>query len=104
MDKRPVIRLIAFAITILLGAGSFQARAAAEVREHYLENGLQVLLLEDHTASRFMGAWVAKVGSANERPGITGLTHLLEHMMFKGTRVIGTVDVERDLEIIEAPG
>lgn len=102
MHKGPVIRLIAFAITILLVWGSFQARAAAEVREYYLENGLQVLLLEDHTAPRFMGAWVAKVGSANERPGITGLTHLLEHMMFKGTRVIGTTDLDRDLEVIEA--
>ena len=45
--------------------------------------------------------WVAHVGSANERPGITGISHLFEHMMFKGTQTIGTTDSGRDLEIIE---
>jgi predicted Zn-dependent peptidase len=40
------------------------------------------------------------VGSANERPGITGLAHLFEHMMFKGTTTLGTRDIERDLAII----
>ncbi|MCU0247516.1 MAG: insulinase family protein, partial [Bryobacter sp.] len=46
------------------------------------------------------GGWVAHVGSANERPGITGIAHLFEHMMFKGTPTIGTKDARRDLEII----
>jgi predicted Zn-dependent peptidase len=45
-------------------------------------------------------SWVAHVGSANERPGITGLAHLFEHMMFKGSTTIGTTDIERDLEIM----
>ena len=42
----------------------------------------------------------ARVGSANERPGITGIAHLFEHMMFKGTPTIGTRDARRDQEII----
>jgi predicted Zn-dependent peptidase len=42
---------------------------------------------------------VAKVGSSNERPGITGLAHLFEHMMFKGTKAVGTKDAERDAEL-----
>ncbi len=46
------------------------------------------------------GGWVAHVGSANERPGITGIAHLFEHMMFKGTPTIGTKDFKKDLEII----
>jgi predicted Zn-dependent peptidase len=41
------------------------------------------------------------VGSVNERPGITGLSHFFEHMMFKGTRAIGTKDIETDLKLIE---
>jgi len=45
--------------------------------------------------------WVAKVGSVNERPGITGVAHLFEHMMFKGTHTIGTRDIGEDLAIIE---
>jgi predicted Zn-dependent peptidase len=46
------------------------------------------------------GGWVAHVGSSNERPGITGIAHLFEHMMFKGTPTIGTKDYKKDLEII----
>ncbi|PYQ20207.1 MAG: hypothetical protein DMF81_19325, partial [Acidobacteria bacterium] len=45
--------------------------------------------------------WVARVGSANEREGVTGISHLFEHMMFKGTRTIGTRDIEADLRIID---
>jgi predicted Zn-dependent peptidase len=40
------------------------------------------------------------VGSVNEREGMTGISHLFEHMMFKGTRTIGTRDIEADLAII----
>jgi predicted Zn-dependent peptidase len=40
--------------------------------------------------------WVARVGSVNERPGITGISHFFEHMMFKGTDTIGTRDPARD--------
>jgi predicted Zn-dependent peptidase len=42
--------------------------------------------------------WLAKVGSVNERPGITGISHFFEHMMFKGTDTIGTRDSGRDAE------
>jgi predicted Zn-dependent peptidase len=42
--------------------------------------------------------WLAKVGSVNERPGITGISHFFEHMMFKGTDAIGTRDSARDAD------
>jgi predicted Zn-dependent peptidase len=45
--------------------------------------------------------WTARVGSVNERPGITGISHFFEHMMFKGTKTIGTKDIEEDLRLIE---
>jgi predicted Zn-dependent peptidase len=72
----------------------------AAVSEHTLSNGLKVLLLERHDDPSVSGGWVAHVGSANERPGITGIAHLFEHMMFKGTPTIGTKDAKRDMEII----
>ena len=72
------------------------------VTEHFLPNGLKVLLLERHDAPDVAGGWVARVGSANERPGITGIAHLFEHMMFKGTPTIGTKDFKKDLEILQA--
>lgn len=92
------------AVLLLCCAGA--AVRAAEtppvpVTEHILANGMRLLVLEDPTSPLFMGAWVAHVGSASERPGITGLTHLLEHMMFKGTHTIGTRDITTDLGLIE---
>lgn len=70
------------------------------VAEHVLSNGMKVLLVERHHAPNVAGGWVARVGSANERPGITGIAHLFEHMMFKGTPTLGTKDYKKDLEII----
>ena len=50
-----------------------------------LDNGLKVIVLEDHsTPSVSHHVWF-HVGSKNERPGITGISHMIEHMMFKGT-------------------
>ena len=72
------------------------------VKEHFLSNGMKVLLVERHDAPSVSGGWVARVGSANERPGITGIAHLFEHMMFKGTPTIGTRNYQKDLEIIAA--
>ena len=51
-----------------------------------LKNGLTVLSLEDHSVPSVAYRTVFKVGSRNERPGITGLSHLFEHMMFNGSR------------------
>jgi len=72
------------------------------VKEHQLSNGMKVLLLERNDAPSISGGWVARVGSVDERPGITGMAHLFEHMMFKGTPTIGTKDYEKDVEIIAA--
>jgi predicted Zn-dependent peptidase len=89
---------------LLLGALALGAVRPAEAQEEnvteiVLENGMKVLLYPRPGDPRVACGWIAKVGSANERPGITGLAHLFEHMMFKGTRTIGTTDIERDLEI-----
>ncbi|MBL6764019.1 MAG: insulinase family protein, partial [Verrucomicrobiae bacterium] len=70
------------------------------VIEKQLSNGMRVLLVERHDSPSVAGGWVARVGSANERPGMTGIAHLFEHMLFKGTPVLGTKDYGRDLEII----
>jgi predicted Zn-dependent peptidase len=69
------------------------------VSDRTLSNGMKVLMVERHDQPTISCGWLARVGSANERPGITGLAHLFEHMMFKGTRTIGTKDAARDLEL-----
>ncbi len=72
------------------------------VVEKHLTNGMRLLLVERHDEPTVAGGWVAHVGSSNERLGITGIAHLFEHMMFKGTPTIGTKDYQKDLEIIAA--
>jgi predicted Zn-dependent peptidase len=72
------------------------------VVEKTLPNGMRLLLVERHDEPTVAGGWVAHVGSSNERLGITGIAHLFEHMMFKGTPTIGTKDYKKDLEIITA--
>ncbi len=71
------------------------------VVEKTLANGFKVLFVERHDEPSISAAFVVRVGSANERPGITGIAHLFEHMLFKGTPTIGTKDATRDLAIIE---
>ncbi|MEK7867445.1 MAG: pitrilysin family protein [Planctomycetota bacterium] len=66
------------------------------VHEFSLDNGMKFLVVERHDSPRVFGAVMFRVGSVNERPGITGLSHFLEHMMFKGTHVLGITDIEAD--------
>ncbi len=68
-----------------------------DVQEYRLDNGMTFLMVPRSGDPNVAAGWIAKVGSANEKPGITGLSHLFEHMMFKGTRTIGTTDIEADL-------
>lgn len=64
------------------------AVALPPVRETTLDNGLTVLVYEVHTAP-LASVWCwYKVGSKDERPGLTGISHWVEHMNFKGTRQI----------------
>jgi predicted Zn-dependent peptidase len=71
------------------------------VQEYVLENGLRLLMVPRKGDPNIAAGWVARVGSVNERPGITGLSHLFEHMMFKGTRAIGTSNIQEDLKLME---
>ena len=58
---------------------------ATAVKEFVLENGLKVFLLEDHKSPAVTFQIWYRVGSRNEKDGKSGLSHFLEHMMFKGT-------------------
>jgi len=62
---------------------------AVNVKEYTLENGLKVLIVEDHKAPTATFQIWYRVGAVNEKTGKTGLSHLLEHMMFKGTSEYG---------------
>lgn len=91
------------AVVLGLGWGRAALESAAQqvpVVERTLANGFKVLIVERHDEPMVSAGFLVRVGSANERPGITGIAHLFEHMMFKGTPTLGTKDPGRDLEII----
>jgi len=92
--------LLALCVVLLLTAVSPAAAQNIDVKEYHLDNGMQILMVERHEAPTIMAAIIARVGSANETTGITGISHLFEHMMFKGTEKIGTKDIEADRKIM----
>lgn len=73
-------------LSLLLGlAGLAQAEQRQNTHEFTLDNGLKVIVREDHRAPVVVSQLWYKVGSADEPPGQTGISHALEHMMFKGS-------------------
>ena len=72
-------------LSIFLLLGSQMALAAGAVTEYQLENGLKLVVKEDHRAPVVISQVWYKVGASYENDGITGVSHVLEHMMFKGT-------------------
>lgn len=86
-----------FTAGVALIALPSMANAQVDVEEFELDNGMTFLLLpRAEEPNNVSAGWLAEVGSVNERPGITGISHFFEHMMFKGTTTIGTNDPERD--------
>ena len=83
---------------------SYQSQAedlnALKVKEYRLENGLTVWLNEDHSQPKVFGAVVVKAG-AKDCPD-TGIAHYFEHMMFKGTDRIGTLDYESEKVLLDS--
>jgi len=74
-------------LRILLLAAPLPALAAEpQVHEFRLDNGLRILVQEDHRAPAVVSQVWYKVGASNEYGGLTGISHMLEHMMFKGTQ------------------
>jgi zinc protease len=69
-----------------------------EIIEHQLPNGLKVLTKEVHTAPVISNYIWYKVGSRNERPGLTGASHWVEHMLFKGTPKFPKEELKRVIE------
>src|SRR5215831_11281880 len=69
-----------------------------DVKTHQLTNGMKILLLEDHSIPNIALYFFHRVGSRNERPGITGLSHFFEHMMFNGARKYGPKMFDRTME------
>ncbi len=98
------LRFVSFAlvaILVLSGVAASAQEANVPVTEVTLDNGMTLLLVERRDSPRVAAGWAAHVGSVNEDYGITGIAHLFEHMMFKGSSTIGTTDYEAEMEIMD---
>mgnify|MGYP001815272818 FL=1 len=101
MNLRRMSTVAGFVALILLtGLVADANEANVPVTEVTLDNGMKLLLVERHDSPRVAAGWIAHVGSVNEESGVTGIAHLFEHMMFKGTETIGTTDFEAEMEIM----
>ena len=72
-----------------------------KVIEHTLDNGLTLLLYERHQAPIVSGRIYVDVGSANDKLGETGIAHITEHIAFKGTKTVGTINYEKEKALLE---
>lgn len=72
-----------------------------EPRVETLDNGLKLLLVERREQPVFAGCLIYDVGSVNDPRNQSGIAHLFEHMLFKGSRIIGTTDYEAEKAIID---
>jgi len=93
----PVKALLALLAVLMLGPVA-RTQADTDLVATTLDNGLRVLLLEDHRSPIVSFQVWYRVGSRNERRGATGIAHLLEHMMFKGTPTHGPRQFARLVE------
>lgn len=78
------------------------AAVPAPTHQFTLDNGLQVLVREDHRAPLVTSHLLIKVGSGDEAPGQTGLSHILEHMLYKGSSKTCNGEASRILESLGA--
>ena len=72
-----------------------------QVTEFTLDNGLKVILNEDHTKPEVFGVVVVKAGSKNDPVDATGCAHYQEHMLFKGTEQLGTTNWQAEKSHID---
>jgi len=92
-------KLFGFIAALIICAAFLPAAFRKEdIKVHKLDNGLKILLLEDHNIPQVALYTYFRVGSRNERPGLTGVSHFIEHMMFNGTKKIGPGEFDRKME------
>jgi len=95
-NRRNGILYVLFALFFL--TSSLEAQVLKKVKKVYLFNGLLVLLKEDHTLPLVtLQVWI-RVGSVYEKKDDSGVTHFIEHMLFKGTKKYGSGEIARIIE------
>jgi predicted Zn-dependent peptidase len=92
---------VGWCLGVLAGLVAAASTIDIPLERFELKNGLKVILVPRHETPVVYSLIRYNVGSANEHQGITGISHMLEHMMFKGTREIQTTNYEAETAIME---
>lgn len=100
--KTPARRRVGLLLASLCLPLFAQAAETQPTHEFSLDNGLKVIVREDHRAPVVVSQLWYRIGSSYETPGLTGLSHALEHMMFKGSRKLGPGEASRVLRDLGA--
>jgi zinc protease len=98
---KPTARLLFAVLFLLFLCQVSLGQIDFPVEKHVLDNGMTVLISEDHSTPVVSFQTWYHVGSKNERPGITGISHVCEHMMFRGSENLGPEEHSR---IVKANG
>jgi predicted Zn-dependent peptidase len=86
-------------VLLVIFSGSSQGITSAnDIQQFTLENGMKIIVLEDDSIPNANMYLFWRVGSRNEYPGITGLSHFFEHMMFNGSKKYGPKMFDRTME------
>ncbi|HVO77094.1 MAG TPA: insulinase family protein, partial [Candidatus Bathyarchaeia archaeon] len=93
--------LTAVALIMFVQASAVAQTLEEKVKSFQLKNGMTWLVVERHEAPVAFCAVGVNVGAANEWPNVTGISHLIEHMMFKGSEMMGTKDYKKELPYIQ---
>src|SRR5215217_955120 len=92
---RTLFRLLFVLGVVLANAGPAAAAAVSQVVESELPNGMRVMVKSDHRAPVVVVMVWYRVGSIDEVSGTTGVAHVLEHMLFKGTKAVPAGEFSR---------
>ena len=99
MNRKTSLTVLLFILVVfILSLPTAEAGFRESVYETELPNGLRVILLENHKAPLITFQVWYRVGSRNETWGKTGISHMLEHMMFKGTKKVGPEEFSRIIQ------
>ena len=81
-----------------LAASALALAQPSDVKTDTLSNGMKILIQEDHNIPNVAMYFFYKIGSRNEHPGTTGLSHFFEHMMFNGAKKYGPGQFDFQME------
>ncbi len=99
-SKRSLVAIMALGSTLCIQAQDLGNQM--KVTEYKLANGLTVMLSENHDAPKVFGMVAVKAGGKNDPHDATGIAHYLEHVLFKGTQEMGTINFDKEKPYLDS--